>query len=187
MKKILLVIFPSFAEFEITVATALLGSRYHIMTAAATLESLRSEAGLIYQPEITFSEVNPTDYEAIIIPGGDMVHLKDAEALFQIIQALHEHKKLIAAICSAAYVLNRAGLLADQPYTVTLNQEQRAFLGMPEDSFVFQDVVLNHHILTAQGHAFVEFGLQIASYFNFLTDSHKLFYKGEGNLLMEKK
>jgi hypothetical protein len=39
MKKILLLLFPSFSEFEITVATAVLRSKYELVTVALENES----------------------------------------------------------------------------------------------------------------------------------------------------
>ncbi|MEF7561349.1 hypothetical protein V4W76_30110, partial [Bacillus thuringiensis] len=42
------------------------------------------------------------------------------------------------------------------------------------------------NIITAQGHAFVPFGIAIASYFG-VTNEHNInFYSGKGNVMMEK-
>ncbi len=46
MKKILLFVYPTFAEFEITVATALLKNKYEIITVSLTKELIISETGL---------------------------------------------------------------------------------------------------------------------------------------------
>lgn len=46
MKKILLFVYSTFAEFEITVATALLKNKYEIITAGLTKELVISETGL---------------------------------------------------------------------------------------------------------------------------------------------
>ena len=57
MKKIVLFVYPTFAEFEITVATALLRNKYEIITAGLTKELVISETGLQVQPHIELSEV----------------------------------------------------------------------------------------------------------------------------------
>jgi 4-methyl-5(b-hydroxyethyl)-thiazole monophosphate biosynthesis len=45
----------------------------------------------------------------------------------------------VAAICSGAYVLARAGVLKDNLYTVTLNKDQRDFLGcFNEDNYTYE-------------------------------------------------
>ena len=51
-EKILLFVYPTFAEFEITVATALLKNKYEIITASLTKELIISETGLQVQPHI---------------------------------------------------------------------------------------------------------------------------------------
>lgn len=67
MKKILLFVYPTFAEFEITVATALLKKKYEIITAGLTKGLIISETGLQVQTHIELSEVRVDEYEGIII------------------------------------------------------------------------------------------------------------------------
>lgn len=50
MKKIPLFVYPTFAEFEITVVTALLKEYYTIETVGLTKEVVISETGLQVQP-----------------------------------------------------------------------------------------------------------------------------------------
>ena len=95
MKKILLFVYPTFAEFEITVATALLKNKFEIITAGLTKELIISETGLQVQPHIELREVHVEEYEGIIIPG-DAIHMKDAEGLFSVIRQFHEQEKLVA-------------------------------------------------------------------------------------------
>lgn len=90
MKKILLFVYPTFAEFEITVATALLKNKYEIITVSLTKELIISETGLQVQPHIELREVRVEEYEGIIIPGGDAIHMKDAAGLFSVIRQFHE-------------------------------------------------------------------------------------------------
>ena len=52
-EKILLFVYPTFAEFEITVATALLKNKFEIITAGLTKELIISETGLQVQPHIS--------------------------------------------------------------------------------------------------------------------------------------
>ncbi|MCC3357046.1 DJ-1/PfpI family protein [Bacillus sp. REN16] len=188
MRKILLAIYDTFSEFEITVATAMLRGTHQVVTVADSLNTITGESGLQFVPHLMYQQVDPTEYEAIIIPGGDLIHVKDTKELFQITQNFYQHNKLTAAICSGAYVLARAGVLEDKPYTVTLHQEQRNFLGcFDEEKFRYEPVVKKGNVITAQGHAYVEFALVIAEQLGAL--SHPVFtrefYKGERNRLME--
>jgi 4-methyl-5(b-hydroxyethyl)-thiazole monophosphate biosynthesis len=185
-KKILLVVYPTFSEFEITVTTAILKAHFDIITASDSISPVIGESSLKILPHIAFEEVKAEDYEGIIIPGGDLYYIKDSDALFRLVGKFCTQDKLVAAICSGGYVLARAGLLINNPYTVTLNKEQRDFLGcFNEDNFTYENIVRSKNIITAQGHAFVEFALDIARHLNVYKEEYKEFYSGVRNRLME--
>lgn len=190
MKKFLLAIYKTFSEFEITVATAMLKGTYHVITAAESTEMVTGESGLQFQPHFVFQDIIPDDYEAVIIPGGDLFYIKDSQELFELTNRFHERGKLVAAICSGAFVLAKAGILANTPYTVTLGHEQREFLGCFDESyFEYKPTVKVQNIITAQGHAYVEFALKIAEHLGAIDqrESVEWFYKGKGNRLMERE
>ena len=65
IEKILLFVYPTFAEFEITVATALLKNKFEIITAGLT-KLIISETGLQVQPHIEVSEVRVDEYEGYL-------------------------------------------------------------------------------------------------------------------------
>ncbi|MFD1778455.1 DJ-1/PfpI family protein [Fredinandcohnia salidurans] len=189
MRKILLAIYDSFSEFEITVATAMLRGTHQIITVADSLKTITGESGLQFVPHLMYQQVDPTDYDGIIIPGGDLINVKDTMELYDITKTLHEQNKLTAAICSGTYVLARAGVLEGKPYTVTLHQEQRNFLGcFEEENFRYEPVVKSGNVITAQGHAYVDFALAISEKLGALHHSEftKEFYKGQRNRLMEE-
>ncbi len=189
MKKILLAIYDSFSEFEITVATAMMRGTHQIVTVADSLKTITGESGLQFVPHFMYQQLDPMEYEGIIIPGGDLINIKDTEELFQLTKIFYQHNKLTAAICSGTYVLARAGVLEDKPYTVTLHQEQRKFLGcFEEEHFRYEPVVETGNLITAQGHAYVEFALAIAEQLGALNHPEftREFYKGERNRLMER-
>ncbi|MCH1626876.1 DJ-1/PfpI family protein [Ferdinandcohnia quinoae] len=190
MKKVLLVLYNSFSEFEITVATAMLKGTHQVVTAAGSNEMITGESGLQFLPHLTFQDVNYQDYEALIIPGGDLYHIKDSLELFELTRAFHDNGKLVASICSGAFVLAKAGILLNTHYTVTLNHEQRTFLGcFDESNFKYESIVKMDNIITAQGHAYVDFALEIAEHLDALENREyaKDFYKGNRNYLMERE
>ncbi|MCU5697677.1 DJ-1/PfpI family protein [Bacillus cereus] len=184
MKKILLFVYPTFAEFEITVATALLKNKYEIITAGLTKELVISETGLQVQPHIEVSEARVDEYEGILIPSGEEGQLEDAKPLFSIIRQFHEQEKLVAAICAGPYALAKAGLFKGISYTATIDCQK--FDCFPVENFVYEEVVQHSNIITAQGHAFVPFGIAIASYFGVADEHNTDFYCGKGNVVMEK-
>ncbi|HEX2910761.1 MAG TPA: DJ-1/PfpI family protein [Chloroflexia bacterium] len=186
MKKVLLLIFPNFAEFEITVATSLLRANHQVVTVALQKDPLAGESGLQFLPHLAISEVNPDEYEAIIVPGGDLEALAEAYPLFALVQAMQEKGKIVAAICSGGFVVAKAGLLEKRPYTVTLSSEQRRFLGIPETGFRYEPLIEVDNIITAQGHAYVEFGLRVAERLGIQNiERARHFFTGKGNQVME--
>lgn len=182
-----LLLFPGFSEFEVAVATSLLRDPHELVTLALTEESVTSEAGPTFLPHRTLEDVDPAELDALLIPGGDMVHLEDAEPLFSLVRALSERGALLAAICSGPYVLARAGVLTGRPYTVTFTREQRDFLGcFDETGFRYEPVIQDGNVITAQGHAFVAFGLAVARHlYGDLSEDTHAFYEGRRNAFME--
>ena len=188
MKQVGLLLFPGFSEFEVTVALSLVPSATHeVVTLALGENTIKSEAGLLCQPHCKLNDVEPTDLEVLIIPGGDMSHLKDAEPLFAFVKELYKREKLLAAICSGPYVLAQAGVLENRPYTVTFTREARDFLGcFDEATFRYEPVIQDKNVITAQGHAFASFGLAVAKYLSpGLSADVYSFYEGRANTLMD--
>ncbi|EEM27824.1 4-methyl-5(B-hydroxyethyl)-thiazole monophosphate biosynthesis enzyme [Bacillus thuringiensis serovar thuringiensis str. T01001] len=162
----------------------MLKNKFEIITAGLTKELIISETGLQVQPHIELREVHVEEYEGIIIPGGDAIHMKDAEGLFSVIRQFHEQEKLVAAICAGPYALAKAGLFKEISYTVTIDYQKLDCF--PVENFVYKEVVQHSNIITAQGHAFVPFGIAIASYFGIANEHNTNFYGGKGNVMMEK-
>jgi 4-methyl-5(b-hydroxyethyl)-thiazole monophosphate biosynthesis len=187
-KKILLVVYPTFSEFEISIATAILKTHFDIITASDSLSPVIGESSIRVLPHNTFEEIEIEigEYVGIIIPGGDLYYIKDSDALFRLVEEFYTQDKIVAAICSGAYALARAGVLKDNLYTVTLSKDQRDFLGcFNEENFTYENIVKSKNIITAQGHAFVEFGLEIAKRLNVFKEEYREFYSGIKNRLME--
>ncbi|WP_442599667.1 DJ-1/PfpI family protein [Neobacillus sp. D3-1R] len=185
-RKVLLVIFETFSEFEICVLASIVKRKYKIETVSINTEKIVGESGLLFSSHILFDDIRVEDYDAIIIPGGDMFYIKDADNLFSLVKRFYDAKKLVAAICSGPFVLSKAGILEHHPFTVTLTKEQRRFLSIPENHFIYKEVVKEENIITAQGHAFVEFGIEVARHLNCLNQDFDIdFYTGKRNKFME--
>ena len=186
-----LLMYPGFSEFEVMVALNLLARCYQVVCVGLTLEPLTGEGGLRVLPERTIQEVRPESFAVVLIPGAvDLEVLADVPALDTFLRDMHAQGKLLGAICGGGFALAKAGLLEGLPYTVTFTAEQRAFLGVfPEAGFEYRDVVRSGHIITAQGHAFVEFGLEVAGALGAVQnlEATRTFYRGLGNPSMEQE
>lgn len=190
MSNIALLIFPTFSDFEITVATAILHHNHRVVTFALDDNLIVSEAGLQYQPHLTIEHLVPDEHKALIIPGAtDMTSVMDAPTVHSLIQVMDQQRKLIAAICGGPIVLAKAGILVNRLYTVSLYRQHRDHLGcFDETGFRQEAIVASDHILTAHGYAFVEFGLQIGKRLNAIKDEEAVtaYYHGQGDIRWEE-
>lgn len=178
-------VYPGFSEFEVTVALTLLHRRYQVVNIGLSMDPVRGEGGLMVQPERTVEEVQGDAFAAVLIPGAaDMAVLTDLPLLNTWLQQVHAQGAVVGAVCGGPFALGRAGLLDGVKYTVTFTAGQRRFLGVfPEEGFEFRDVVRSGNVITAQGHAFVEFGLAVAETLGAVVnvEGARTFYRGQGN------
>lgn len=149
------------ADFE----TVLLLHRLHcigglqIIPIAETLQPVVSQSGLRYLPEKTIAQAAASEAEALIIPGGPIDNRQNA--IIPLIRQMHAAGKTVAAICFGPQFLARAGVLDTVRYTTSCTPEHIAQLGVedpfPRAGWVPRRVVEDGHVITAQGHAFVDF------------------------------
>ncbi|GAA0338010.1 type 1 glutamine amidotransferase family protein [Bacillus carboniphilus] len=186
-RKALLLVFTGYCEFEVSVAISMLRGTHDLHTVSIDKNPCKSEAGLTTIPDYTIDEIDTREYDVIMIPGGDLKSIAEATKLFELVRSISENGKVVGAICSGVFVAAKAGILEDVPYTVTLSKQQREFLGsFPEETFHYSPTVKYQNILTAQGHAFVEFGIELNKMLTNVNESTVEFYLGKGNQMMEK-
>ncbi|HPF87202.1 MAG TPA: DJ-1/PfpI family protein [Candidatus Limiplasma sp.] len=166
MGKILCFVPERFAEFEVTLALHLLrdmGQR-EIVTVGYTRDPVVSYSGLCCVPDITLEGASKLhDIEAFIMPGGPIA--EHSEPLTALLQSLHAQNILLAAICFGPQYMARAGLLAACHYTTSCSPGHIQKLGIadpfPRENYREERVVTDGSIITAQGHAFVDFAYAI--------------------------
>ena len=92
---------------------------------------------------------NLQGYNAVVLPGGmpGSLHLRDHQQLITCLQEIAETPCLIAAICAAPLVLDRAGLLERRRYTCFPEKKTEILTGNYQPDLV----VLDGTILTSQG------------------------------------
>lgn len=68
--------------------------------------------------ETKLSEINPSDFDILVIPGGPAFKsLRKNKEVLKLIQTYENKSKPIAAICAAPLVLKDAGVLENKKYT----------------------------------------------------------------------
>lgn len=77
-----------------------------------------SKEGYPVEAEISIQQIKPGDFDGVIIPGGyapDM--LRRYKEVVDFVKAMHEEKKLVAAICHGGWLLASAGIIRDKKVT----------------------------------------------------------------------
>ncbi len=168
MGVILCYIYPDMADFEVVVALHRLrnAGKRQIITIAETRDEVVSQSGLRYLPDMTIAQAAALDAEALIIPGGPINN--DQNVILPLLRQMDAAGKLICAICFGPQFLGRAGLLDARRFTTSCTEKHIAALGLadpfPRANWVDRRVVQDGHIITAQGHAFIDFAAEICRY-----------------------
>ena len=107
------------------------------------------------------NEINPEDYDGIVLPGGDpgYKNLAKSEKILEIIRKFNSEGKLVAAICASPAVLAKAGILHDKKATIYPGMEKE--IPYPRS----EKVVVDENVITSQGPGTaIEFALKIVEY-----------------------
>lgn len=168
-KKILCYIYNNMADFEISVLLHYLKNigEYEIIAVADEMGEIGAQSGLRFVPDKKIGEIDEIGaYEALIIPGGPIDNGQNG--ICPVIRELIQKGKLVASICFAPQFLGRAGVLKNYVYTTSCTEETIRSLGV-EDPFVRRNyrnerVVIDRNVITAQGHAFVDFAEAVCAY-----------------------
>jgi 4-methyl-5(b-hydroxyethyl)-thiazole monophosphate biosynthesis len=189
--KVAVLVHPTFTQFEIAIAQVILSRSYDIVTVAPHQEMLTSEEGLQVWPHASIDQITPSDYAALVVSAApDMQAALETPAILNLIRTMDEQGKVIGAICGAPMLLAKAGILRDRPYTVSLYRRFRDTLGFfNEATFRYEAVVESENLITAQGWAFAEFGVQLGKRLNSIRDlaAAAAYYQGQGDIYWDKE
>lgn len=154
-KRVLLVIAPEqFRDEEFLEPKKYLESQgAEVCVAACKKGEAKGMLGASATPDVLLSEVNPEDYAACVVVGGmgSPTYLWNDKDLHAILQTLHTHHKVIAAICLSGAVLAKAGVLKGKKATVWAMPESLAALETGAAIYTKEQVVKDGNIVTADG------------------------------------
>lgn len=180
MGKILLFIYDEMADFEVNFLVHNLSANLNKDIISISYESklIKSKSGLIYKSLSLVSDVLIEDVDALIIPGGWNLELRPE--LITLIQKLDKNNKLIGAICSAPLFLAKASILDNKKYTTSITTWTDSHIKQfneiddpfPRKNFIYDRVVKDNNIITAQGYAFIDFAIEILDYFKMFEDEN---------------
>jgi len=166
MKKGLLILSHDIEDGEALFTRALL-VRAGIEMCSITFENtkdIQTAFGLLVKADKFAHEVQLSDYDFVVIPGGKYVHktIGSDVDIKETVKSFYQENKLVAAICAGPRFLGQAGLLDDVNFTAFKGSE----VDMPKGIYHPELKALRDgHIITARGAGAVyEFVYEIVSY-----------------------
>lgn len=148
--KIIVLLSNGFEELEMT-APVDLCRRAGIQVDIYALQEgpITSAHGLVYCDFMHYKDIDLTQYDALLIPGGG--HYKELEATNEVLDTIrffYDTGKFIFTICAAPTILGRMGLLKNRKYT--------CFTSMNEDfggTYIDDHAVVDLPFITAKSAA----------------------------------
>lgn len=118
MSKVLIPLAKGFEDIEaVTIIDVLRRGGVEVVTASLTQDkAVEAAHGIVMHADAIFSEVEKDEYDAVILPGGGegTDNLKSSEMVLERLRRQAEEERLIAAICAAPTVLEKAGVVPSE-------------------------------------------------------------------------
>lgn len=124
MKDVHLFVLDTMADWEPGFAIAAINrpmpgveSGYRVRTVGLDRTPVRSMGGLTIVPDLSLSEVSPSESAMLILPGADLWGDASMDPVLSLAQEFVAAGVPVAAICGATFGLARVGLLDDRLHT----------------------------------------------------------------------
>jgi protease I len=150
-KKIIQLVSNDFEDLELWYPVLRLreeGATVHIVGEHANEEYI-GKYGVPIISDLSFNEINPDDYDAILVPGGwSPDKLRRYSNVLEMVRLMNERQKPIGQICHAGWVLISANILNGKKVTSTP--------GIKDDmknagaTWVDEPVVVDGHIVSSR-------------------------------------
>lgn len=145
--KVMVALADGFEDIEaITPIDILRRAGVKVDTVGVVGSVITSSQGIRVMVDKRISEVNPDEYDGIILPGGNpgYINLGRTAKLIEILKKMDSQGKLIAAICGSPAVLAKAGVLENKKATISPGMEKEIPYPRPDR------VVVDGNVITSQ-------------------------------------
>ncbi|MCR4591461.1 MAG: type 1 glutamine amidotransferase [Lachnospiraceae bacterium] len=121
MKKILQLVSDDFEDLELWCPVMRLREEgFRVDLAAEKPGKYHGKYGVPCEVELSFNDVDPADYDGVLVPGGWAPDkLRRFPKVLDIVRHMDKEGKLIGEICHAGWVLISAGILKGRKVTST--------------------------------------------------------------------
>lgn len=163
--KIAVLLAPGFEEVEAAAPVDVLrrlGFEVQVAGVGGSGREVTGSHGLSFKVDCLLSEVKASHLLAVVLPGGlpGATHLRDSAEVVKLVKEVHAAGHLVAALCAAPMVLEKAGLLENRKFTCYPGIEAQIHHGTHTGARIERD----GQILTGKGPgAAIEFGLAIGA------------------------
>ena len=132
----------------------LLETGWHVDVAAPTKREIGGEHGYSLEPTITIDEVDPDNYDLLVIPGGSPdgapATVRKMKKAQDIVRSFFKNDKLVASICHGPWTLASADVVRGRRLTSYWHdgvpEDVRAAGGKWED----KEVVVDGNLITSR-------------------------------------
>ncbi len=165
MKPLLVLLAPGFEEIEFSAPVDILRRlEIPVVTAGVKGRLVEGAHGIKMQADMLLVDVEPADYDGVILPGGAASWLlRDTPAVLKLVRTMHAADKLVAAICAAPIALEAAGVLTDRK--VTCYPADAVTNDIKSATLCDTPTVTDANIITGRGPgAALEFGFALGAY-----------------------
>jgi protease I len=143
MAKVLFLLEDDFEDLEFFYPYyRILEDGHSVDVASSTIAEKRGKHGYSIRPDRSYAEVDVSEYDALIIPGGrSPERVRIHEEAVGIVKEFLESKKLVAAICHGPQLLISAGVVRGKRITcwIGIRDDIIAAGGVYEDAEVVMD------------------------------------------------
>lgn len=151
MKKTVMLMAEGFETVEALMVVDILrrGGVEVTMASITEEETVTSAQNITIETDTTMGEVDLSQYDAVILPGGmpGTLHLAESEAVKKTVLAMAQDGKIVAAICAAPSVLGRHGLLQGK-HACSYPEHEKNLTGAVVSK---EPVVVDGNIVTSRG------------------------------------
>lgn len=168
--------YDGFCEFEVVLVAAQFASE-NLFTAALEHKVYVSEEKQKFLPDKIIHELNTSEIDLFIIPGGNPAYLYENTTLMNFIKDMNKEGKFIAGICGGTELLAAYGILDNKRCTGDSSglRSDADYIGLFNKSIILEeDIVVDENIITSTGQAFIEFAFKLGTIMNIYIDENEI-------------
>jgi len=164
-QRIYIFLYDGFSDWEIAYLTPEINKNddYELVYFSKSGDPILSMGGLKVMPDVGLTEVEATDMDMLILPGGTAWEVSENSEIKALVMGQFMSGRSIAAICAATTYLAQLGLLDRVNHTSNdLNYLKRiAPKYQGEGNYMSSLAVSDDNVITANGIAPIEFAKEI--------------------------